>query len=110
MSGITILSKRAFAELFEDTSTRNKVFGAIYKTIEISFSEAWGSMTRAPTRDEIKRRFEILERWYRDLRGERKWSVDRVLQALPHALRCELIGNTYEPDDRALWIPKDGAP
>jgi hypothetical protein len=57
---------------------------------------------------EVRRRFGICERLFRQLRGDLGWGVVRVLDRLPHYLRCELDGQAWEPDRRTLWIPEDG--
>lgn len=58
---------------------------------------------------EIKRRFAICEKWFRTLRGDKRWGIDRTLDAIPLALEGELSGVGYEPDGRAVWCPGDGA-
>lgn len=58
---------------------------------------------RHPTQAEARRRGEILVRWYRTLRGDKKWSLDKTLSALRKALACELEGRTYVPSDRVLY-------
>jgi hypothetical protein len=60
------------------------------------------------TSDEVRRRFAICERLYRQLRGDLGWGMQRVLDHLPHYLRCELDGQPWEPDRRTLWVPDDG--
>lgn len=60
------------------------------------------------TGDEVRRRFGICERLYRQLRGDLGWGVQRVLGHLPRYLRCELDGQPWEPDTRTLWVPQDG--
>lgn len=58
---------------------------------------------RVKTEAEARRRGQILVKWYRALRGEKKWSLDRTLSALRKALECELDGKTYVPSDRTLY-------
>lgn len=60
------------------------------------------------TAAEVRRRFEICERLFRHLRGDLAWGLQRVLDHLPHYLRCELDGQPWEPDRRTCWIPGDG--
>jgi len=60
------------------------------------------------TGDEVRRRFNICERLYRQLRGDLGWGVQRVLDHLPRYLRCELDGVPWEPDRRTCWMPGDG--
>jgi len=61
-----------------------------------------------PTGDEIRRRFAICERLIRHLRADLGWGLQRVLDHLPHYLRCELDGQSWEPDKRTIWMPQDG--
>ena len=60
------------------------------------------------TGDEVRRRFGICEKLYRQLRGDLDWGVQRVLDHLPQYLRCELDGVPWEPDHRTCWMPGDG--
>lgn len=57
------------------------------------------------TKQETKRRFEICVRWFKVLRLEKKFSIDRCVDELPKALVCELDERKYEPHDRAVWMP-----
>jgi len=52
---------------------------------------------------EIKRRFAILENWYRVFAVDLKWSYQRCMDELPHALRATLDGTKYEPGARKSW-------
>lgn len=61
------------------------------------------------TAAEVRRRFQICERLFRVLRGDLGWGLQRVLDHLPHYLRCELDGQAWEPDRSACWMPGDGA-
>jgi hypothetical protein len=60
------------------------------------------------TTTEVRRRFGICERLFRQLRGDLRWGLYRVLDHLPHYLRCELDGQAWEPDRRTIWMPEDG--
>jgi hypothetical protein len=56
------------------------------------------------TQSEIERRFEICIRWFVELRRELHWSIPRILDALPMALRSALDGIPFNPDEeRAAW-------
>lgn len=61
-----------------------------------------------PTGDEVRRRFVICERLVRRLRGDLGWGLQRVLDHLPHYLRCELDRVPWEPEARTVWAPGDG--
>lgn len=69
---------------------------AVAKSFESEFSRV--------TRDEIRRRFAICERIIRELRGDLKWTLSRVLDAMPGYLRSELSGVAWSPDERSVWI------
>jgi hypothetical protein len=92
-----------FLNLVADDQVRNVVV-IIERTIARSFSEDGAR----PTGDEIRRRFAICERLLRQLRGERGWGLQRVLDHLPQYLRCELDQQPWSPDARSLWVPSDG--
>lgn len=56
------------------------------------------------TRDEIERRFKICIRWFVTMRRELHMSVPRILDEIPKALRAELDGGKYSPEqDRTSW-------
>lgn len=61
------------------------------------------------TQAEIERRFEICIRWFVELRRELHWSIPRILDALPTALRSALDGIPFDPDEeRAAWHGESG--
>lgn len=65
---------------------------------------------RNPTAAETRRRFELIMKNVLELRGDRKWGVQRVCDSLGDILRAELSGQKYQPDDkRTVWVPTDGA-
>lgn len=74
------------------------------RVVARSFEADGARMTGA----EIRRRFGICERLFRQLRGDLRWGLARVLDHLPHYLRCELDGLPWEPDRRTCWMPGDG--
>lgn len=97
-------SPKPFAELFADKPALARAVNSFYKTIAESFIQCGGRTSES----EIKRRFAICEKWFRTLRADLKWSVDRCLSELPRALVAELNGEKYEPVNRAIWLPQDG--
>lgn len=78
---------------------------AIERAIADSFAADGARMTGS----EVRRRFVLCERLVRQLRGDLGWGLRRVLDHLPHYLRCELDGVPWTPDARAVWIPEDEA-
>lgn len=85
-----------------DHAKHARVFKAFHTTIAQSFREHPCQITQHETR----RRFKILERWFRELRAGHGWSVASILDALPKALRAELNGQVWEPPPvPRVWTP-----
>jgi len=82
--------------------------GQVVLGIEHAVTRSFEADGARRTDAEIRRRFAICERLFRGLRGDLGWGVVRVIDHLPHYLRCELDGQTWEPDRRTLWMPEDG--
>jgi hypothetical protein len=93
-----------FLDLFEHGQLKRVVLG-IERAVRRSFETDGARMTEA----EVRRRFRICERLFRQLRGDLRWGLVRVLDHLPQYLRCELDGQAWEPDRRTCWMPEDGA-
>jgi hypothetical protein len=77
--------------------------------IEAAVEESFVADSSRRTGDEIRRRLAICERLIRHLRADLGWGLQRVLDHLPHYLRCDLDGEPWEPDKRTIWMPQDGA-
>lgn len=62
------------------------------------------------TRNEVKRRTEICAKWTLIFRRDLKWSIERCLDELPKALRCELDGIPYQPtrEGARTWSQDNG--
>ena len=59
---------------------------------------------RRVTKEETDRRVKICVGIFKVLRGDLKWSLDRIVDHLPKYLRAELDGTSWEPSARAgLW-------
>ena len=93
-----------FLDLVDSGQLARAVVG-IEQAVTGSFETDGARMTDA----EIRRRFAICERLFRQLRGDLGWGLVRVIDHLPHYLRCELDGQAWEPDRRTLWMPEDGS-
>lgn len=64
------------------------------------------SVGRIKTEAEIKRRAELIGKWFRIMRGDSGFTLQRTLDELPRALRAELDGKDYEPPPKnRLWTP-----
>ena len=92
-----------FMELAEEEQLDRVVLG-IEGAVARSFEADGARMTGT----EVRRRFGICERLVRQLRSDLGWGLQRVMDRLPYYLRCELDGQTWEPDSRTIWMPEDG--
>ena len=92
-----------FLDLVEQGQVERAVLG-LERVVTQSFEADGARMTAV----EVRRRFGICERLFRQLRGDLGWGLARVLDHLPHYLRCELDGQAWEPDRRTCWMPGDG--
>ena len=93
------------------TKWLGRVTNAIAQTIEASFEQDQ-VLRPVKTKDEITRRFKICARWFIILRRDFGWSVPRICDALPRALRHELDGTPFSPEDEAArkgWIDETAA-
>ncbi len=97
-----MLTTETFAGLIEAKDLA-KITLSFTSTIGASFDEDKSRSTHS----EIKRRFEICVKLFRELRGDLNWGVDRILDKLPEYLRCELDGIPWTPDTRTMWLPRD---
>lgn len=98
-------SKRKVLQMFPTESV-----GTLTRAITRAIGESFmvNGMAK-PTMNEVRRRFRILMDNAMELRGDRKWGVQRICSALPDILKCELSGSKYKPDDkRTTWIAADG--
>lgn len=78
-----------------------RVCDSFTATIGKSFEVDHSRMTRS----EVKRRFDIMAKTFRELRHE-GWSVTRILDNLPHVLRVKLDGGSWDPSTRhGIWMP-----
>ena len=102
-------SRAPFAELVDDQHLLAKVTIGLETIISESFMPGKNPVRDGvPTQAHVRERFAICARWFRTLRKDKLWGVNRILDSLPRALHAELNGNTWEPDDRACWVPSDG--
>lgn len=94
---------RTFAEVPEQL---HSVLEGTTEVVGASFLVDGSLMTRS----EIKRRTEICAKWTLVLRRDLKWSIHRILDELPRALRCELDGISYTPtrSDAHTWSASNG--
>jgi len=96
------INTNAFGELLNKQEDFNTVFEVVYTTIMGSFqvvdAAALGKQA-VISQEEIKRRFDICERWFRVMRADLGYSLSHTLAAIPVALVCELTDQEFKPDD-----------
>lgn len=83
-------------------ATAYRVMRLFERTLERSFDEDEDRHGKAfrqkvQTQAELKRRADIMARWFRTMRGELGFSVSQVEAELHRALRSDLDGVGYEP-------------
>lgn len=86
--------------------------GQLTNACNVAIQRSFETQTmRNLTYDELKRRFDICVNAAINMRGELKWGMNRICDALPEVLRTELSGVKWAPavKERSLWMPEDGA-
>lgn len=101
-----------FASLIEHDQVATVVVG-IEKAVVRSFEKdkqpgriilVTGAADAKPTAAEAKRRGQICVKMFRELRGDLKWTVERILDEMPRFLQMELDGVSWEPvAKRSTW-------
>jgi hypothetical protein len=105
-----------FAGLVEDGNITKVVIGieaAVLQSFETDQARTSPLLLRqvSITHDEVKRRGRICTQLFRELRGDLKWGVDRILDHLPSFLRKELDGIPWQPEARrASWVEPAAPP
>lgn len=92
--------------LFADLLAQDQI-GRVTRGIEAAVVASFREDRSVQTGAEIRRRFNICVRLVQQLRGELGWTIPRVLDHLPHYLRCELDGIAWTPDARTVWTPSE---
>ena len=103
------MDTKPFADLLSRESDMARVFEALEQAIWKSFGR---DVQRAPfkppqmTGTEIQRRFKICERWFREARAERGYSLEKTLDLMSHALHAEIDGLEFNPETGPrIWTP-----
>lgn len=100
-----------YADLVRNPAEGKKVLQQFVKILADSFQEdevQYGEAFRRTieTEAEMKRRADILGKWYRIMRGDLGWGFYKTMDNLPKALRTEMHGGRYEPPaENRLWTP-----
>lgn len=80
-----------------------KIVLGFEEAIAISFMT---NPVRNVTQNEVRRRFQICDKVFSNLRGDLHWSVPKILSVLSTYLKCELDGVPYTPEDiTTAWSP-----
>lgn len=80
--------------------------GKLTKGIMSAITRSFREDKSRQTQDEIRRRGHLCVGIARELRHDLKWSVDRIVDEMPKALRSKLDGIPWDPSKvRALWVP-----
>jgi len=104
--GVEVIKRGSFAEFLNSPEQLATVTQRIEGMLFDSFKEdARKSRSREiqVSNSEMRRRFEILTNWFRVLRGDMGYSLQRTLDEMPMALRAELDGVPYVPNQRTMW-------
>jgi hypothetical protein len=94
-------------ELFPG-DTMGRLTNAINECIFKSFCDDKGKMRTDVTQAEVKDRFTVCINTARQLRGDLRWGLERIVGALDEALICHLAKTDFKPSDRKCWVPSDG--
>jgi len=89
------------------------VYKALEKAIMRSFAEdlrrnPFGRLAQSGVKEsDLQERFKMCETWIRRARGDLGFSLDKTLDLMPHALRCEIDGQTFDPATMrtSIWTP-----
>lgn len=91
------------------TKWLGRVTAGIQAAISTSFAED-KVLRPVYTRDEIERRFRMCADIFVTLRKDLGWSIPRILDEMPRALRAKLDGIPWNPEtdksaQRKVWAP-----
>lgn len=93
-----------------DSAAAGRLVRGIERAVALSFAS---NPMRHKTRDEVRRRGQICIDMARDVRKDKalNWTIERICDEMPRALRCKLNGAKWEPSTRRFWTPEDdGSP
>jgi hypothetical protein len=103
-------TQHPFKELERDPARLRATMARFERILEASFAfdaqrDGTDFAARINTAAERRRRAAILAKWFRALRGLGH-SVERSIDDLSRALRCELDGDAYQPPPKnRVWLP-----
>lgn len=108
MEAIIRNKESAFADLVRKPEDLQRAAIGFIRAIENSFvqDQERSVLTILKTEKEVNRRFQICEEWFRVMRGDLGYSVDRACDFLPLALRSTLDGTPFDPPSgNGGWAP-----
>ena len=85
-----------------------RLCNAITEAVLKSFCDEKGKMNKDVTQAEVKDRFTVCVKAARQLRGDLKWGLERIIGDLDEVLICSLSKTEFKPSDRKCWVPSDG--
>jgi hypothetical protein len=98
-------------EIYELAGESPEAIGRLTKGIEAAIAKSFAEDAKrgervVMTRGEVKRRTEFCVEVARALRSDLGWSVVRIVDELPRALRAKLDGTPWDPKTlRTMWTP-----
>ena len=98
----------AFAQLGAEPGTIPKLVYAVEKAVVRSFEGRHGMIVvpGTATTSEQKLRVNMCLDIVKVLRGDMKWSWERIIDHIPGYLSKKLDGSDWEPSARAAWAPQ----
>lgn len=108
MEAIIRNKEGAFADLVRKPEDMQRAALGFIRAIENSFVQdrERSTLTILITEKEVNRRFSICEEWFRVMRGDLGYSLDRAMDFLPLALRATLDGTPFDPPTgNGGWAP-----
>jgi hypothetical protein len=83
-----------------------------YRTITLAIADAvaqsFGPDVKRATRRDLQTRTSKAIDIVLQLRSDLTWGLARIKDQLPYYLKKEVNGESWEPDQRSVWIASDG--
>lgn len=98
------ISEKPFAHFQRDPRAWHTLRRGIERAVSGSFID---NPMLVRTGAEERRRISICLKWIETMRVDHRYSVQRIVDELPRALRATLRGEPYAPPTRLLWAPED---
>lgn len=82
--------------------------GQLVRGVEMAVRKSYRDDGFKPTANETRRRVQICIDTTRILRKDLVWSIDRIVNELPRALRAKLDGLPWDPQTRSIYLANAG--